>query len=202
MWLRGECIFQHIRQYTNLSLFFPLPQCNAIVFSINRFLKSPQLDEFRDIYMPSTGALMLLTALHTCDQVRLETWNLKTAFDILISKLLLQVLLNKCCGCWLLSQVSAYGFMTDNYMNFSDHYYDKVMKPLIFYANHDMKMEGRLWKQLHSHKVLWLYQRQEPRKWCPVSEYSVNIWTWEKKTKTGYRTAKMKLPKKYFGFIH
>ncbi|XP_067283148.1 alpha-N-acetylgalactosaminide alpha-2,6-sialyltransferase 2 [Pseudorasbora parva] len=95
-----------------------------IQYVTQRFLKSPQLDQYRDLYMPSTGALMLLTALHTCDQV------------------------------------SAYGFITDNYNDFSDHYYDKVMKPLIFYANHDMMMEGQLWKQLHSHKVLWLYQRQ------------------------------------------
>ncbi|KAL0198566.1 hypothetical protein M9458_007106, partial [Cirrhinus mrigala] len=57
--------------------------------------------------------------------------------------------------------VSAYGFITENYKDFSDHYYDKEMKPLVFYANHDMVMEGRLWKQLHSQKVLWLYQRQK-----------------------------------------
>lgn len=96
-----------------------------IQYVTQRFLKSPLLEEFRDLYMPSTGALMLLLALHTCDQV------------------------------------SAYGFITENYKDFSDHYYDKVMKPLIFYANHDMEMEGRLWKQLHSQKVLWLYQRQK-----------------------------------------
>ncbi|XP_039510069.1 alpha-N-acetylgalactosaminide alpha-2,6-sialyltransferase 2 [Pimephales promelas] len=107
---------------------FKMIHPSFVHYVTQRFLKSPQLDEFRDIYMPSTGALILLTALHTCDQV------------------------------------SAYGFITDNYLNYSDHYYDKVMKPLIFYANHDMMMEGRLWKQLHSHKVLWLYQRQETRK--------------------------------------
>lgn len=107
---------------------FKMIHPSFVQYVTQRFLKSPQLDEYRDIYMPSTGALILLTALHTCDQV------------------------------------SAYGFMTDNYTMFSDHYYDKVMKPLILYANHDMMMEGRLWKQLHSHKVLWLYQRQETRK--------------------------------------
>lgn len=38
---------------------------------ISRFLKSKLINtNFRDLYMPSTGALMLLTALHTCDQVR------------------------------------------------------------------------------------------------------------------------------------
>ncbi|RXN06683.1 alpha-N-acetylgalactosaminide alpha-2,6-sialyltransferase 2 [Labeo rohita] len=91
----------------------------------DRFLKSPQLEQYRDLYMPSTGALMLLAALHTCDQV------------------------------------SAYGFITENYEDFSDHYYDKEIKPLVFYANHDMEMEGRLWKQLHSQNVLRLYQRQK-----------------------------------------
>lgn len=75
--------------------------------------------------------------------------------------LLVQLLLNRCCACWLFPQVSAYGFITENYKDFSDHYYDKVMKPLVLYANHDMEMEGRLWKQLHSQKVLWLYQRQK-----------------------------------------
>ncbi|KAI2666625.1 Alpha-N-acetylgalactosaminide alpha-2,6-sialyltransferase 2 [Labeo rohita] len=57
--------------------------------------------------------------------------------------------------------VSAYGFITENYEDFSDHYYDKEIKPLVFYANHDMEMEGRLWKQLHSQNVLRLYQRQK-----------------------------------------
>lgn len=164
MWLRGESIFQQYTHYFQQKKI-NLPQCNAIVFLFNRFLKSPQLDEYRDIYMPSTGALILLTALHTCDQVK--TWKQHLTF---IFKIYCCRLLNKCCGCWLLLQVSAYGFMTDNYTMFSDHYYDKVMKPLILYANHDMMMEGRLWKQLHSHKVLWLYQRQETRKWCPFSE--------------------------------
>ncbi|XP_063759609.1 alpha-N-acetylgalactosaminide alpha-2,6-sialyltransferase 2 isoform X2 [Eleginops maclovinus] len=37
----------------------------------DRFLRSPLLTDVRTrhLYMPSTGALMLLTALHTCDQV-------------------------------------------------------------------------------------------------------------------------------------
>lgn len=36
-----------------------------------RFLRSEILNtQYGSLYMPSTGALMLLTALHTCDQVR------------------------------------------------------------------------------------------------------------------------------------
>lgn len=89
-----------------------------------RFLKSPLLrKKYSHLYMPSTGALILFTALHTCDQV------------------------------------SAYGFITDNYRAFSDHYFDRVKKPLIFYVNHDMQMEGRVWEQLHTQKVMWLYKR-------------------------------------------
>ncbi|XP_028843710.1 alpha-N-acetylgalactosaminide alpha-2,6-sialyltransferase 2 isoform X2 [Denticeps clupeoides] len=95
-----------------------------ITYVTMRFLRSSILDtSFRDLYMPSTGALMLLTALHTCDKV------------------------------------SAFGFITRNYNVFSDHYFDSEMKPLFFFANHDMVMESRLWELLHFHEVLWLYQR-------------------------------------------
>ncbi|XP_057203015.1 alpha-N-acetylgalactosaminide alpha-2,6-sialyltransferase 2-like [Triplophysa rosa] len=98
-----------------------------IQYVTKRFLNSPQMEMYRDFYMPSTGAQMLLTALHTCDQV------------------------------------SAYGFMTDNYEDFSDHYYDSEYRPLVHYANHDLRMEGWLWKLLHTHKVMWLYQRYKKR---------------------------------------
>ncbi|XP_076791534.1 alpha-N-acetylgalactosaminide alpha-2,6-sialyltransferase 2 isoform X3 [Arvicanthis niloticus] len=90
----------------------------------DRFLKSKLINtRFGDMYMPSTGALMLLTALHTCDQV------------------------------------SAYGFITNNYQKYSDHYFDREKKPLIFYANHDLSLEAALWRDLHSAGILWLYQR-------------------------------------------
>ncbi|TRY65452.1 hypothetical protein DNTS_003560 [Danionella cerebrum] len=95
-----------------------------IHYVTQRFLNSSRLINYRDVYMPSTGALVLLAALHVCDQV------------------------------------SAYGFITDNYNDFSDHYYDQVKKPVIFYANHDFEMEGKLWKHLHALNVLWLYQRE------------------------------------------
>ncbi|XP_039979999.1 alpha-N-acetylgalactosaminide alpha-2,6-sialyltransferase 2 isoform X2 [Xiphias gladius] len=90
------------------------------------FLRSPLLTDVRTyhLYMPSTGALMLLTALHTCDQV------------------------------------SAYGFITRNYAAFSDHYYDSVRRPLRFFANHDLRMESRLWETLHLQRVIRLYQRR------------------------------------------
>ncbi|XP_004374186.1 alpha-N-acetylgalactosaminide alpha-2,6-sialyltransferase 2 [Trichechus manatus latirostris] len=103
---------------------FKLLHPDFIRYLTERFLKSDLINtKFRDLYMPSTGALMLLTALHTCDQV------------------------------------SAYGFITRNYRKFSDHYFDRIKKPLIFYANHDLLLEAALWRDLHKAGIIWLYQR-------------------------------------------
>ncbi|XP_057570896.1 alpha-N-acetylgalactosaminide alpha-2,6-sialyltransferase 2 isoform X2 [Hippopotamus amphibius kiboko] len=103
---------------------FKLLHPDFISYLTERFLKSKWINtKFRDLYMPSTGALMLLTALHTCDQV------------------------------------SAYGFITSNYQKFSDHYFERIKKPLIFYVNHDLSLEAALWKDLHKAGILWLYQR-------------------------------------------
>ncbi|XP_014880699.1 alpha-N-acetylgalactosaminide alpha-2,6-sialyltransferase 2-like [Poecilia latipinna] len=60
-------------------------------------------------------------------------------------------------------QVSAYGFITRNYADFSDHYYDSVPRPLRFFANHDLQMEGGLWEALHRRGVLRLFQRGRGR---------------------------------------
>ncbi|KAM9346003.1 alpha-N-acetylgalactosaminide alpha-2,6-sialyltransferase 2 [Symphorus nematophorus] len=97
-----------------------------ISYATNSFLASRLMTNIRtrDLYMPSTGALMLLTALHTCDQV------------------------------------SAYGFITRNYADFSDHYYDSKRRPLRFFSNHDLKLESRLWELLHRQRVLRLFQRK------------------------------------------
>ncbi|KFR16388.1 Alpha-N-acetylgalactosaminide alpha-2,6-sialyltransferase 2, partial [Opisthocomus hoazin] len=54
---------------------------------------------------------------------------------------------------------SAYGFITANYEQFSDHYYELEKKPLVFYANHDMMLEAALWKSLHRAGIMTLYQR-------------------------------------------
>lgn len=56
-------------------------------------------------------------------------------------------------------QVSAYGFITANYEQFSDHYYELEKKPLVFYANHDMMLEAALWRSLHRAGIMTLYQR-------------------------------------------
>ncbi|XP_028912551.1 alpha-N-acetylgalactosaminide alpha-2,6-sialyltransferase 2 isoform X2 [Ornithorhynchus anatinus] len=103
---------------------FRLLHPEFIYYLTERFLKSEILhSQFGQLYMPSTGALMLLTALHTCDQV------------------------------------SAYGFITANYRQFSDHYYERVKKPLVFYANHDLLLEAELWQGLHQAGIMRLYQR-------------------------------------------
>lgn len=89
-----------------------------------RFLLSDLLKtEYANLYMPSTGGLMLMTALHTCDQV------------------------------------DAYGFITKNYIQFSDHYFEKKKTELEFYANHDMIMEMHLWRKLHQKGIMTLLQR-------------------------------------------
>ncbi|XP_060109030.1 alpha-N-acetylgalactosaminide alpha-2,6-sialyltransferase 2 isoform X2 [Heteronotia binoei] len=103
---------------------FKLLHPEFLHYLTERFLRSEIMNtQFGHLYMPSTGALMLLTALHTCDQV------------------------------------SAYGFITENYRKFSDHYYDSEKKPLVFYANHDMLLESELWKRLHRIGIMKLYQQ-------------------------------------------
>lgn len=106
---------------------FKILHPDFISYVRDSFLSSRLLNNIRTrhLYMPSTGALMLLTALHTCDQV------------------------------------SAYGFITRNYAAFSDHYYDFIRRPVKFFANHDMRMESRLWETLHHRRVIRLYQRRE-----------------------------------------
>lgn len=60
---------------------------------------------------------------------------------------------------WALVQVSAYGFITSSYRKFSNHYFERVRKPLVFYVNHDLPLEAKLWESLHKARILWLYQR-------------------------------------------
>uniref|UniRef100_A0A8C3BUN9 alpha-N-acetylgalactosaminide alpha-2,6-sialyltransferase n=1 Tax=Cairina moschata TaxID=8855 RepID=A0A8C3BUN9_CAIMO len=90
----------------------------------NRFLKSKSLQKhYWRLYRPTTGAFLLLTALHLCDQV------------------------------------SAYGYITEGHEKYSDHYYDKEWKRLIFYINHDFNLEKQVWKKLHDENIIRLYQR-------------------------------------------
>ncbi|XP_023412494.1 alpha-N-acetylgalactosaminide alpha-2,6-sialyltransferase 1 [Loxodonta africana] len=114
--------FREALQLDNYLLLHP----DLLRYMKNRFLRSKTLDTTHwRIYRPTTGALLLLTALQLCDRV------------------------------------SAYGFITEGHERFSDHYYDKTWKRLIFYANHDFKLERALWKRLHDEGIIWLYQRPE-----------------------------------------
>ncbi|NXC32351.1 SIA7A sialyltransferase, partial [Campylorhamphus procurvoides] len=90
----------------------------------NRFLKSKSLEKhYWRLYRPTTGAFLLLTALHLCDRV------------------------------------SAYGYITEGHQKYSDHYYDKDWKRLIFYINHDFQLEKQVWKKLNDENIMKLYQR-------------------------------------------
>ncbi|XP_018090864.1 alpha-N-acetylgalactosaminide alpha-2,6-sialyltransferase 2 isoform X2 [Xenopus laevis] len=49
---------------------FKMLHPDFLIYTRDRFLKSDLLNtEYANLYMPSTGGLMLLTALHSCDQV-------------------------------------------------------------------------------------------------------------------------------------
>uniref|UniRef100_UPI00358E3545 alpha-N-acetylgalactosaminide alpha-2,6-sialyltransferase 2-like n=1 Tax=Myxine glutinosa TaxID=7769 RepID=UPI00358E3545 len=56
-------------------------------------------------------------------------------------------------------EVSAYGFLTENYANFSNHYYDKTYKKTGFYANHNYNKEMKLWRRLHDVGAISLFMR-------------------------------------------
>ncbi|XP_032097457.1 alpha-N-acetylgalactosaminide alpha-2,6-sialyltransferase 1 isoform X2 [Sapajus apella] len=120
---RPQEAFQEALQMDRYLLLHP----DFLRYMKNRFLRSKTLDGAHwRIYRPTTGALLLLTALQLCDQV------------------------------------SAYGFITEGHERFSDHYYDKSWKRLIFYINHDFKLEKEVWKRLHDEGIIRLYQRPGP----------------------------------------
>ncbi|KAJ7989399.1 hypothetical protein DPEC_G00304140 [Dallia pectoralis] len=111
---------------------FKMLHPDFITYVTQRFLKSHLMEsDYRHLYMPSTGGLILLTALHVCDQV------------------------------------SAYGFITKNFAEFSDHYFDPVKRPLRFFVNHDLRMESWLWEVLHTRKVMTLYKRTIKKRYRP-----------------------------------
>lgn len=66
----------------------------------------------------------------------------------------------------MLLKVSAYGFMTPDYKNYSDHYYDSTYHSVGFYINHDLRMEMTLWQQLHQAGLIRLYMH----KWIHVDQ--------------------------------
>ncbi|XP_041672067.1 alpha-N-acetylgalactosaminide alpha-2,6-sialyltransferase 2-like [Cheilinus undulatus] len=61
--------------------------------------------------------------------------------------------------------VSAYGFMTEDYEKYNNHYYENnVTTQVIFYSNHDYILEKNTWKKLHDIKIIRLYQRMGSKK--------------------------------------
>ncbi|XP_078081857.1 alpha-N-acetylgalactosaminide alpha-2,6-sialyltransferase 2-like isoform X2 [Mustelus asterias] len=58
-------------------------------------------------------------------------------------------------------EVNAYGFITENYAKYSDHYFDRGYHRLVFYSNHDFRLEMKLWKKLHNYGIIKLYTRDE-----------------------------------------
>ncbi|XP_066537493.1 alpha-N-acetylgalactosaminide alpha-2,6-sialyltransferase 2-like [Hoplias malabaricus] len=56
--------------------------------------------------------------------------------------------------------VDAYGFITDNYKDFPNYYFDQQRTNVVFFVNHDYNLEIKLWKKLHDAKIIKLFQRQ------------------------------------------
>ncbi|XP_055031237.2 alpha-N-acetylgalactosaminide alpha-2,6-sialyltransferase 1.2 isoform X1 [Misgurnus anguillicaudatus] len=56
--------------------------------------------------------------------------------------------------------VRAYGFSTDDYQKYPNYYYDAKHTKLVFFANHDYRLEMKTWKKLHDDKHIWLYLRK------------------------------------------
>uniref|UniRef100_A0A3Q1I5E2 alpha-N-acetylgalactosaminide alpha-2,6-sialyltransferase n=1 Tax=Acanthochromis polyacanthus TaxID=80966 RepID=A0A3Q1I5E2_9TELE len=52
-------------------------------------------------------------------------------------------------------EVSAYGFITDDYKKYSNYYMEKDVKTdITFYLNHDYLLEKDVWKELHNSKII------------------------------------------------
>lgn len=69
--------------------------------------------------------------------------------------------------------------MTPDYNKYSDHYYDKLYHRVIFYANHDMKLEMILWQQLNKAGLIQLYMHNLEQKWCRPVCFGTTVWKLE-----------------------
>lgn len=56
--------------------------------------------------------------------------------------------------------VRVYGFITADYQKYPNYYYDTKHTKLVFFANHDYRLEMNTWKKLHDDKHIWLYLRK------------------------------------------
>ncbi|KAM7089150.1 LOW QUALITY PROTEIN: alpha-N-acetylgalactosaminide alpha-2,6-sialyltransferase 1 [Ciconia maguari] len=59
-------------------------------------------------------------------------------------------------------QVSACGYITAGHKKYSDHYYDKDWKHLIFYLNRDFSLEKQVWKKLHDENLMKRHHTRYP----------------------------------------
>ncbi|XP_056325575.1 alpha-N-acetylgalactosaminide alpha-2,6-sialyltransferase 1.2 [Danio aesculapii] len=53
--------------------------------------------------------------------------------------------------------VKVYGFCTADYRKYPSYYYDTKHTKLVFYGNHDYRLEMKTWKKFHDNKLIWLY---------------------------------------------
>ncbi|KAK6478376.1 alpha-N-acetylgalactosaminide alpha-2,6-sialyltransferase 1-like [Huso huso] len=56
-----------------------------------------------------------------------------------------------------MDKVDAYGYITEDYAKYPNHYYDKTKTKTVFYVNHDFGLEIKEWKKLHDAKIMNLY---------------------------------------------
>ena len=52
--------------------------------------------------------------------------------------------------------------MTPDYSKYSDHYFDRTYHRVVFYANHEFRLELKMWQQLHKAGLMRLYMRPAP----------------------------------------
>lgn len=55
--------------------------------------------------------------------------------------------------------MSAYGFMTPDYIKYSNHYYDELYHRVNLAVIHDKELEMVLWQQLNQAGLIRLYMR-------------------------------------------
>ncbi|XP_041075970.1 alpha-N-acetylgalactosaminide alpha-2,6-sialyltransferase 1-like isoform X3 [Polyodon spathula] len=67
--------------------------------------------------------------------------------------------------------VDAYGYITEDYAKYPNHYYDKTKTETEFYDNHDFGLEINKWKKLHDAKLMNLYQGRQRKKVLHPSSY-------------------------------
>lgn len=107
---------------------------------------------------PTNGAFTLLLAMHTCDIVSVIVIIIiiQILSDELTPGLIVFFLLMPCFFPAFM-QVRAYGFSTADYRKYPNYYYDTKHTKLVFYANHDYRLEMRTWKKFHDDKFIWMY---------------------------------------------